>query len=483
MARNIGVNAILNVIKTSLSVLFPLITYPYISRVLGVENLGKVNYAVIFVSYFSTLAALGISAYAVREGSKLRENKESLIKLGSQLFSINLLSMFVAYFLLILITFTFIENSEYQKLILLQSLVILFTTLSIDWINVLYEDFLYITIRTIVIQICSLIALFVFVKTSGDIYYYIFLSVVASGLSCLLNFFYCRRYFRLRLTCQLDLKKHFRKIFTLFLGAILISIYVNSDVIFIEKFNGIYYVGIYVIAVKIYAVLRTIFSAIYYVAIPKLSNFSANNRFDDFKSLYTKLVSYLLLILLPVSTGIFILSKNIVLFMGGKDYIEAIPVLQIFSISIIGAILGGLLTSALNVSLGKESISLKGAIYAVLLNITLNIILVPNFMHIGAAISITFTEFFIFFYNYFVVSECREYIDKNTVYRNFYQSVLGCIAIGILAIYLNSLNLSPLLESTILVCSSVILYFGVLAMLRNTLFMEVKSIIIRKVSS
>lgn len=482
MARNIGVNAILNVIKTSLSILFPLITYPYISRVLGVENLGKVNYVVIFVSYFSTLAALGISAYAVREGSKLRNNKESLINLGSQLFSINLLSMILSYVLLILITLTCVNNSEYQKLILLQSLVILFTTLSVDWINVLYEDFLYITIRTIIIQVCSLIALFIFVKTSSDIYYYILLSVAASGLSCLLNFFYCRRYLKLRLTCKLDFKRHFKKIIILFFGALLISVYVNSDVIFIEKFNGIYYVGIYVIALKIYSVLKTIFSAIYYVVIPKLSNFSANNRFDDFKSLYTKLVSYLLVILFPISTGVFILAENIVLFMGGEAYSQAIPVLKIFSISIIGAIFGGLLTSALNISLGKESISLKGAMYAVLLNIMLNIVLVPHFMHIGAAISITFTEFFIFFYNYFVVNECREYIEKNTIYKNLYQSVLGCIGIGTLAIPLKNLNLSPLYESVVLVCSSIILYLGILAIVRNTLFMEVKSIIMRKVS-
>ncbi|OOF35686.1 hypothetical protein BKK47_12045 [Rodentibacter mrazii] len=276
------------------------------------------------------------------------------------------------------------------------------------------------------------------------------------------------------------MKKHLEKIIILFLGAALISIYVNSDVIFIEKFNGVYYVGIYVVALKIYSVLKTIFSAIYYVVIPKLSNFSANNRIEEFKYLYTKLVSYLLLILFPVSTGVFILAKNIVLFMGGEAYIQAVPVLQIFSISIIGAILGGLLTSALNVSLGKENISLKGAVYAVLINIILNITLVPRFMHIGAAISITLTEFFIFFYNYFVVNECREYIEKHTVYKNFYQSVLGCFAIVILAIFLNALNLSPLFESIILVCLSIITYLGILAMQRNPLLIEVIGIIKRR---
>ena len=81
-----GVNAALNLFKTALSIIFPLITYPYISRILGVENLGKINYTASIVGYFSLIAALGISTYAIREGGRIRSNSEKLSHLGNQIY-------------------------------------------------------------------------------------------------------------------------------------------------------------------------------------------------------------------------------------------------------------------------------------------------------------------------------------------------------------------------------------------------------------
>mgnify|MGYP001014514563 FL=1 len=77
-SKSLGINALLNAIRSGLSVVFPLITYPYAFRVLHAESIGKVNYALSIIGYFSLIAALGISTYAVREGAKLRKNKEKL---------------------------------------------------------------------------------------------------------------------------------------------------------------------------------------------------------------------------------------------------------------------------------------------------------------------------------------------------------------------------------------------------------------------
>ena len=169
MTKKMGVNAALNLFKTALSIIFPLITYPYISRILGVENLGKINYTASIVGYFSLVAALGISTYAIREGGRIRSDSKNLSHLGNQIFTINILSTIVSYLLLVLVVCLFIPNREYQILIFIQSLTIVFTTLGVDWINVLFEDFLYITIRSIIIQILSLILMFVLVKTASDL--------------------------------------------------------------------------------------------------------------------------------------------------------------------------------------------------------------------------------------------------------------------------------------------------------------------------
>ena len=113
MTKKMGVNAALNLFKTALSIIFPLITYPYISRILGVENLGKINYTASIVGYFSLIAALGISTYAIREGGRIRSNSEKLSRLGNQIFTINILSTVVSYLLLLLVVWLFIPNIKF----------------------------------------------------------------------------------------------------------------------------------------------------------------------------------------------------------------------------------------------------------------------------------------------------------------------------------------------------------------------------------
>ena len=126
--KSIKVNAILNVIKTISSIIFPLITFPYISRVLQPENVGKVNFGSSFVSYFSLIASLGITTYAIRECSAVRGDKKKLGEKASQIFSINVCTTTVAYVLLGLSLIFFRKLDSYRALIIIQSTAILFTT-------------------------------------------------------------------------------------------------------------------------------------------------------------------------------------------------------------------------------------------------------------------------------------------------------------------------------------------------------------------
>lgn len=176
-SKSLGVNAALNAIRSGLSVVFPLITYPYAFRVLHAEGIGKVNYALSIIGYFSLIAALGISTYAIREGAKLRKDKEKLSRFCNQIFSINIVTSIAAYIFLFLCVYNIKALSEYKQLIIILSLSIGFSTLGVEWINTIYEDFLYVTIRSIVIYILTLILLFVLVKNQKDVLQYAFLTI------------------------------------------------------------------------------------------------------------------------------------------------------------------------------------------------------------------------------------------------------------------------------------------------------------------
>ena len=168
MAKSIAKNALYSGIRTVCSMVFPLITYPYAARVLLQDNLGKVSFAQSIVSYFALIAALGVSTYAVREGAGYRENREKIDEFGSQIFTINMVSTVIAYGLLLLLTLVWPWLQGYLALIAVQSVSIIGTTIGVDWVYNIYEDYGYITARTIVVQVISAVLLFVLVHQPND---------------------------------------------------------------------------------------------------------------------------------------------------------------------------------------------------------------------------------------------------------------------------------------------------------------------------
>ena len=166
--KSLKKNAALNMIKTFIGLIFPLITFPYASRILQPTGLGKVNFAHSIISYFSMLAALGINTYAVREAAKLREDKTALTRFVKEIITINMISTIVAYVLLTISILFIPYFSDYKTLLVVCSGTILFTTLGMDWLYTALEEFSYITIRSILFQLLSMVLLFVFVHKQED---------------------------------------------------------------------------------------------------------------------------------------------------------------------------------------------------------------------------------------------------------------------------------------------------------------------------
>ena len=191
--KSLKKNTFYNVLKTCSSIIFPLVTFPYISRILSPEYVGKINFSVSYVSYFSMLASLGFSTYAIRECAALQKNKEELSTKASQLFSINLLMTVISYMLLSVSLVIFRTLDAYRILIVIQSVGIIFVTLGADWLNSAMEDFKYITLRTFAFQLFSLWALLVFVKEPEDYVEYALISLVSSCGANLSNIFYRRK--------------------------------------------------------------------------------------------------------------------------------------------------------------------------------------------------------------------------------------------------------------------------------------------------
>lgn len=158
--RSLRLNALLNSLRSILNILFPIITFPYVSHVLQVRGIGIYNFSNSIVSYFLLIAGLGINTYAVREGAKLRDNQIKISRFASEVFTINIYSTIISYLLLLLCLFIFSKLHNYLSCILIFSIQIFFTTIGTEWVYQIYEDYSYITLRSILFQILSIILLF-----------------------------------------------------------------------------------------------------------------------------------------------------------------------------------------------------------------------------------------------------------------------------------------------------------------------------------
>uniref|UniRef100_UPI0011C80E3E oligosaccharide flippase family protein n=1 Tax=Robinsoniella peoriensis TaxID=180332 RepID=UPI0011C80E3E len=183
-SKSLKLNALLNTVKTVLGIIFPLITFPYISRILSVNSIGSYNVASSIISYCLLAAGLGVSTYAIREGSQYRNDYKKMRQFTSEVFTINMYSTVSAYLILIICAIYVPVLRTYNIFLAILSVQIFFSTIGTNWLCNIYEDFLYITIRTLAFQILSLFFMFVFVKDETDIYAYL---IILTAANCVPN--------------------------------------------------------------------------------------------------------------------------------------------------------------------------------------------------------------------------------------------------------------------------------------------------------
>ena len=196
--KSLKKNALLNIVRTTCGIIYPIITFPYASRILLPEGIGKVNFANSVISYFVLIAGLGIGTYGTREAAKIREDKIALSNLVKELFSINVISTLTAYLLLGISLFLVPKFQSYQTLLLISSITILFTTIGFDWVYSALEEYGYITLRTIIFQCISIVLLFLLVKTKEDYAAYLGIGVISSVGANVLNCIHLRKYIILK---------------------------------------------------------------------------------------------------------------------------------------------------------------------------------------------------------------------------------------------------------------------------------------------
>ena len=394
-AVSVEKNMLLNTLRVFVSIVFPLIVYPYITRVLGVDNFGKVNYGLSIVEYFSLIAALGVATYAAREGGIYRSNKDKLSRFSSEVFSLNVISTVAAYVCLAVFLLCCGKVKDVAVLIAIQSASILLTTLSIEWLNVICEDYAYITLRSFAAQLLSLILVFLAVKSPEDYYLYAIITVATNAVIMACNWAHLRKYVKIRLTFS-GIRQHLKPTFILFSNALAINVYLNADTVMLGWILGEFAVGIYSAAAKIYFVFKRVVNAIYMVAITRLTEYYHTGKIEEFRDLMKKIGEWLLLAIVPITVGLAIMAKSVVFLIAGEKYLSGVPTLQILAAAIPFACLAGYLFNCYHLPLKQEKLNLIATCVAAVENIVLNLWFIPAYHATGAAITTLLAEMTVF---------------------------------------------------------------------------------------
>lgn len=392
MGNSIKINALLNTARQGMSVIFPLVTFPYVSRILGNIEFGRYSFSASIISYFLLISTFGINIYAVREGSRIRNNRQKIEKLVSDLFTINIFTTLIAMTLLILLVLLNGKVYDYRELICIQSLSIILTAVGVDWINTIYEDYLYITIRYVVIQVIALIAIILFVDSPQDVSMYCMILTLASYGGNIVNLIYVRKYIKLKVNFQLNIKRYFSPLFILFINSLATVIYVNSDITMLGLYMSDSEVGVYSFSSKIYNMIKYLINAALMVTVPRLAYILAKDNVNYKKSL-ARVTNVMIMLIFPCTTMIFLLSKSIIIVVGGNEYLEGVYTLQILSVSLIFALLASITSNCILILNRKEKRCLVGTTTSAICNVALNVLLIPIIGIEAAAITTVLAEF------------------------------------------------------------------------------------------
>lgn len=397
-------NIVYSSILTTSLYIFQFITYPYVSRVLGVTNIGICNFAqsvVLFASLFSTF---GIITIGIREIAAAKGDKEKLNKTFSGIFQINLLLTLAVIIFYIAAIEILPQLTPYRKLLYIGILQILFNTLTMEWLFKGLEDFKYITLRTIWVRIAYVIAIFIFIKDKDDYNLYFIVTVGLYVLNGLINSIYS--YKLVKFTWQ-PYKVIFKKYVTpiLFLGsqALLQTLYTSFNVVYLGFVSNDDQVGYYTTATKIQNIILALYSSFTLVMMPRISAMLADNDMSAVKAMINKSFSILYAFAFPTIILSEFFAPEIITIIAGKGYEQAIPLLRIAMPLILIIGIEQILIVQLLVPLRADKMIFTNSLIGGSVGLIFNILLVGWLQSTGSVLVWVISEFAVFLSAYYFV--------------------------------------------------------------------------------
>jgi O-antigen/teichoic acid export membrane protein len=418
------VNYIYNLGLTVVNLVFPVLSFPYASRILGPIGIGKVQFISSFALYFCLFAYLGIPVYGIREIARAKGNRLQVSKTFVELITIFVATSLIMGFLYLILVFNIPSLKTDLHFHLYASLVVFLGFSSIDWFYAGIEEFKVIALRSTLVKVLALICLYLFVKTAEDLFFYFLITIFSILANNIVNIFavWKKVDFVYR---GLNFKRHKRALLLIFGTTIASSMYTLFDVILLRFLSDEQSVGYYTSGVKLAKVTIPFVVSMGVVLIPKITSYLHEKNHEEFNKLILKSYSFIILIAVPIGVGFLLLAKEFILVFSGPTFSDSILSMQILSFLPLFIGMGYLLGIQILIPSGNDKGLFISVMMGMVTSLALNFLLVPTYKQEGASLANLCSEI--------VVSACyfffiRKQFDIKFPFSYFLKALVASLA-------------------------------------------------------
>ena len=440
-----------------INILYPLITFPYVARVLQPEGLGEAQFAFNLALYFSVIASFGIPYYGIKEIGRSRNDMLAMERTFTELLVITAFTSLLSLTLYI-IALGYVPSLDIQQsFAVVCGALILFAPLNIDWFFSGLEEFKVITLRSVTIKLISLFLLYGFVKTEHDVLIYLAVLTFSYVGNYLLNLLLLRKKIKLNFS-GISLKRHRKPLLFILSSTFATTIYTSLDSVVLGLLSTDYQIGLYSAGVKLSKVCIPIVTGLSAVLIPSISQaIKANDQSYEIR-MVSKSFSFILFLGIPISLGLFTYRELFITVLLGIEYIDAMPSMAYLSFLPLFIGLGYLFGLQVLVPNNLNRSLFLATLLGVMVFIMTNWLFTEKLGATGASIAILSTEIIVTLaYIYF----CPKYLIHKLPYREAFFGIISASSFFLIHYVLQLLGMTQIHELVLGIILSAAFYFSI----------------------
>lgn len=474
MTMSVKKNYLYNLLYQMTSVLLPVLTIPYVSRVLSADGIGINTVTYANTQYFILLGSLGISIYATKKIATIREKKDKLKKTFWEIFSIQFTGCILAY---VVFALTLGQSHKYGVFYMLQGFYILAAAVDISWYFLGIENFKNASLRSFFAKIISVILIFIFVKTRDDLWKYILINAGTMFVGQLIMWFYVGKdMLKVKEIGKLKIAIHIMPILALFVPQIATQVYTVLDKTMIDLFKGAVEAGYYDQSQKIVRILLSVVTSLGIVMLPRIANLFSKDDLNEVKKSLRKAFVVISFLSIPITFGLIGISDKFVPILFGNEFLSVIPLTKISPVLVIIIGLGNVFGTQYLLAIGKNKEYTASVCIGALVNFCFNLLLIPRFAAMGAVIATVSAELSIALIQIWFA---RVVFDFTWIKETYKYWVSGILMLAIVRLVGNVTPISILFLVLQIAIGSLVYFISLIILRDKFLFEAIENVIDR----